>query len=61
MSVLSDLFRRLLKGKGDDIAEKVAQNYGDDAVRATFSQSVCAWLRRSGRLIWFIQWSKRLR
>lgn len=34
MSVLSDLFRRLLKGKDDDIAEKVAQNYGDDAVRA---------------------------
>ena len=34
MSVLGDLFRRLLKGKGDDIAEKVAQNYGDDAVRA---------------------------
>lgn len=25
MSVLSSLFKRLLKGRGDDIAEKVAQ------------------------------------
>lgn len=33
MSVLSSLFKRLLKGRGDDIAEKVAQNYGDDAIR----------------------------
>ena len=33
MSVLSSLFKRILKGRGDDIAEKVAQNYGDDAVR----------------------------
>jgi hypothetical protein len=33
MSVLSSLFKRLLKGHGDDIAEKVAQNYGDDAIR----------------------------
>lgn len=33
MSVLGDLFKRILKGQGDDIAEKVAQNYSDDAVR----------------------------
>jgi hypothetical protein len=33
MSVLSSLFKRILKGRGDDIAEKVAQNYGDDAIR----------------------------
>lgn len=33
MSVLGNLFKRLLKSQGDDIAEKVAQNYGDDAIR----------------------------